>query len=216
MLTESQTAHAPTITSGGGGATADYVIDGSKGVVTTIEASGTDVQYFIKDPKTGLLVSSTSLFSIDSNTGVLTYNGPRDDGTLKVTVVAENSAGQTSQTLTVQPEDDHILYGAPNQTDTFVFHAGFKNDTVLAFQVADQTWHGVTDPHSVIQIDHTLFTGAAAGETGAALAALLQSHTQQVGPLGTLITTDTGEHILLAGVSKQALLNNASADLHFV
>lgn len=211
-LTESAAAEAPTITSGSG-RSATYVINEGFTAITDIQASGTDVQYFLKDPKTGHLVSSTSLFSINSQTGALNLNSPHDVGDFNVTVVAKDAAGQTSQSVNVDATG-HIMFGDFGESDTFVFHAGFGTDYLFGFQ-ARSTNGCFASPHDVLQLDHSMFTGATQGETGSALIALLQGDAHQTFA-GTEINTNTGDHLLLLGVSKQALLANAVADVHMV
>jgi len=215
-LTESSAAKAPSITSGGGERNAEYVINPGQQVITTIQASGTDVHYFIQDPRTGKLVTSTSQFIIDTNTGQLSFGAKSHDDAYHVTVVAKNGAGQTSQDLTVSVADEHIMVGRSDVPDTFVFHAGFTNDAVFDFNVASTLFCGRAQVHDVLQFDHTMFNGAVAGESGSALTDLLQNHTQSYGWLGTMINTDGGGHVFLAEVSKQALLSNATSDFHLV
>ncbi len=174
------------------------------------------MHYFIQDPRTGKLVTSTSQFIIDTNTGQLSFGAKSHDDAYHVTVVAKNGAGQTSQDLTVSVADEHIMVGRSDVPDTFVFHAGFTNDAVFDFNVASTLFCGRAQVHDVLQFDHTMFNGAVAGESGSALTDLLQNHTQSYGWLGTMINTDGGGHVFLAEVSKQALLSNATSDFHLV
>src|ERR1700730_15124678 len=52
-------------------------------------------------------------------------------------------------------------------------------------------------------MDHTMFAGTSAGETGAALETLISSHAQSLGPLGTVINSDTGDHIVLVASTQR-------------
>lgn len=211
-LTQTAIATAPMFTSGGG-KTANYVINKGFTSISQVQASGADVQYFLKDPRTGKLVASTSQFAIDSQTGALSFNKALGYGDYHVTVVAKNAAGQSSQDVDVDVSGA-LLGGRRGEADTYVFHAGFNTDALFGFQ-AQSAGGCRSSPHDVLQFDHSLFAGATPGESGSALIALLQANTQQAFG-GALINTATNDHLYLVGVSKQSLLANAAADVHIV
>jgi hypothetical protein len=210
VLTESATAKAPAFTSGSG-RSANYVINKGFTAISQVQASGANVQYFLKDPRTGALVSSTGAFAIDSHTGELSFTKPVGYGDYDVTVVAKNAAGQTSQNVDVDVTGP-LMFGDGRGADTYVFHRGFGLDALFGFQTQSGCGGAAND---VLQLDHALFSGATQGETGAALVALLQGATQQT-LFGAEINSTAGDHLLLVGVSKQSLLAHASADVHIV
>ena len=210
VLTQTKAAKAPVITSGDG-RTANYVLNRGFTAITNIQASGEDVQYFLKDARTGKLVSSTGGFSINEQTGALSFNKSPGYGDYDVTVVAKNAAGQASQTVDVDVTGS-LMFGGYGAAETYVFHAGFGSDFLLGFSAGSHCGDGKSD---VLQLDHSLFTGATQGETGSALVALLQAHSTQ-GCFGAEINTDTGDHLLLVGVSEKTLLADAATDVRLV
>ena len=213
-LAVSATHLPPVIISGGGGAKAVYLIDDDTRTITTVQATdpgGLPISYSLTDGRGHALTAANPIL-INSTTGVLSFKASQfahgnepDSGAYNVTVVAKDSSGlSTSQAITVKVGTEfgeiHKLVGNAGVTDTFVFKPGFGADIVQGFQTNGTP----ATPHSVLELDHALFHGAFAGETGSALDALISSHSWQVGR-DTVIHTDTHEIILEPAVDRRCL-----------
>jgi len=129
---------APTITSGGAGEFASYVVIESalhhdRNVITTIQAIDPDksdaLTYSIVHG-TGLDKKGHPLFSIDKATGELSFLGEPDDGkSYNVTVQVSDKHGLVdSQAITVRV-DDQFLTGTAS-VDNFVFKPDFDKAIV--------------------------------------------------------------------------------------
>jgi VCBS repeat-containing protein len=136
---------APTITSGGGGNNAKYVINEHTKFVTKLLASDPDSG----DNFTWSIVGNPkkSAFTIDADTGALSLKSSANcDKTHTVTVKATDESGASdTQAITVKVVDDHKMTGS-SAADTFVFLPGFERETIKHFDIS----------HDVLQIDHRL------------------------------------------------------------
>ena len=94
-LTVSSLDVAPTITSNGGGSTANISITTVQTSVTTVTATGTAPITFTKSGP------DSALFSIGSTNGVLVLLTTQPAGSYSVTVTASNTAGTDSQAITL-------------------------------------------------------------------------------------------------------------------
>ncbi|OEK04027.1 hypothetical protein BFP71_11055 [Roseivirga misakiensis] len=101
----------PIITSNGGGATAAINVAENSTAVTTVTSTDADAGSSITYTKSG---TDAALFSLDANTGVLTFTSapdfeiPADDGadnTYVVTVTASDGSRTDAQTITVTVTD---------------------------------------------------------------------------------------------------------------
>ena len=201
----------PVITSDGGHATASIFINASQGTLpfATVMANELDPndQVFSFGIVSGSgLTTSAGGMAINPATGALAFTSAPVAGTQAVTVgVADAHGGIGSQALTVQINTNGIMTGTVGVADTFVFKPGFGADLVQNFQLTGAN-------HGILELDHAMFAGAVAGESGAPLLALLTSHSVQSGT-DTVIHTDTSGAIDLAHVARTALLANF-ADIH--
>ncbi len=153
------------------------------------------------NPTTG---EFTPLLSADNVPG-FNFSSPHGFSfTADTRQMAVHDNDQPPQSNTVESQNDVL----PNTPDNFVFRDGFKS-------AADTSPH--SQPHNIVpQFDHGLLNGVAAGETGSALVALLQTHPQAIGHDASVIAPDNGEHINPADLSKQVLLAHASFDFPLV
>ncbi|MEZ0083758.1 Ig-like domain-containing protein [Bradyrhizobium japonicum] len=168
---------APTITSGGGGSNAKYIINEHTKFVTNLLASdpdsGDDVTWSIDgNPK-------KSAFTIDADTGALSLKHRADeDRTYSVKVKATDASGASdTQTITVKVAQDHKM-GGTSAADTFVFLPDFGRETVKKFDAA----------HDVLQIDHRLVGDQSVADF------LASGSVSQHGK-DTWITFDEGNHL---------------------
>ncbi len=208
--------HAPVITSGGGGTNATYVINDKTQAITTMTATDADagdsVSYFLLD-QTGHQVTSTGNFTIDAGSGALSFNSAPTTGTYQLTAGAVDSYGvSTMQTIKVDVGSDSLVTGDVGDhgvTDTFVFNGTTPFEQIQNFRPTDVVNGAYTDPHGILALAHSMFTGATAGETGSALTDLIGTHSAQIGA-DTLILTDTSNVLDLQNVNRTALLAHAS------
>jgi hypothetical protein len=135
----------PTITSGGGGATATYILSNDAREITVVKASEPDrndtVTYSLID------AGKHSPFTIDAHTGELSLNHPLAEGkSYTVTVEATDSYGaSTTQAITVKVAHDDVLVGAPGN-DTFVFPPHFEREVVKKFDPTTDSCSSVRRP----------------------------------------------------------------------
>jgi hypothetical protein len=130
--------HAPTITSGGGGAKATYIVSEGNRFITAVSAIDSDpgdkVTYSIEG------ATRKSAFTIDASTGVLKLKKGADDHlSYSVTVKATDASGASdTQSIKVLVADAHRMTGTAD-ADTFVFLTDFGKQTVRGFDGAHDT-----------------------------------------------------------------------------
>lgn len=196
----------PMIASDGGGARATVVINqGTTGIATVAATDDDPADTF----SYSVARASSGAIAIDAASGALAFMSPAAAGSYAVTVAATDVHGGTAtQALTVKVAAGGVMTGTAGVVDTFVFKPGFGSDVVTNFSATGAR-------HGVLELDHALVAGAAAGETGADLAAYLTTHTTQAGADSYLHTGDAfGDTIALKGVPAALLAANL-ADIHF-
>ncbi|MET0074000.1 MAG: Ig-like domain-containing protein [Candidatus Thiodiazotropha lotti] len=137
-FTVTNTNDAPVITSDGGGVTASINAAENQTAVTTVTATDADLDTVTYSITGG---ADSTLFSIDTNTGVLTFNAVPDfetpadnntDGTYEVQVTAsDGNGGSDVQTISVTVTDVNEAPTAANNTVTT------DEDTTYTFTAAD-------------------------------------------------------------------------------
>ena len=213
-------AGPPTFVSGGGGSRATYWVNPGAAFVTTVNAiasPGDGVTYALLDDH-GRPQAAVGPFAIDPSTGALSLTGAAPSGAYAATIVAiDSTTGETAQ-QSVSIDAASSLFGSrgfelmrgdqlAGVTDTFVFEPNLPLDLVEGCRATDSRHRGNDYPHDVLAFDHTLFHGATAGESSAQFAAIIATHSCGFRD-STLIYTDTGGDVALAGVNRAALLAN--------
>jgi hypothetical protein len=188
--------HAPVITSDGGGNTASIIVTDDSKYVATVHATdpdpGTTLQYSIAGG------ADQKLFTIDPNTGVLSFKAdPRDGHDYQVTVAASDGNLQDTQTIKVQVAEGPFEFGNPGVADRFVFTPHFGVAIVNNFDPTSSN-------HDVLELDHSLFNHANVNESPTQVLDLVQNHSFQLGH-DLIIVTDTHDLIDLRNVQQHSL-----------
>ena len=206
--------HPPVITSGNGAPSATYVVNDKTaplGIVTSSDQDAGDTPTYSLLDGSGHPVSSFGGFTIGASSGALAFTAPQATGTYNATAVATDSYGGTaSQAIKVDVGSDTLLTGDVGDhgvTDTFVVNTTSSFFQIANFRVTDVGAGSTLDPHGVLAIDHTLFSGATAGQSGSSTTSLLTSHSAQIGN-DTLILSDNNTVLDLQNVNRTAFLNH--------
>jgi hypothetical protein len=190
------TNHAPVIASDLGGATASVIITDDTRYVATVHATD-------PDPGTTLTYSivggaDQKLFTIDPNTGVLTFKKtPQDGHNFNVTVAASDGSLQDTQAIKVQVAHGPFEFGNTGVADTFVFKPHFGLAVVSNFDATSTS-------HDVLELDHALFRNADPNSSPAAIFDLIEDHSFQLGH-DVVIVTDTHDIIDLRNTNLHSL-----------
>ena len=147
------TNYAPAITSDGGGDTASVIITDDTKFVDTVRATDPDPNAVV----TYSIVGGTNqkLFTIDAKSGALSFKSePAEGKTYQVKVATSDGTLQDTQTINVKVADGLFEFANKGVADTFVFKPHFGLEVVSGFDSS----------HDTIELEHSLFRGATAGE----------------------------------------------------
>jgi Ca2+-binding RTX toxin-like protein len=156
----------------------DNVLNGGAGTDTVSYATataGVTVNFNpVHDPVKGIVFKGTGDAAGDNFTSIENITG---------SAFADKLTGNTGNNVIEGGAGNDILVGGGGN-DTFVFHAGFGQDAITDFSVAND----------VIQVDHTIFANFA----------IVQSHAQQVGT-SLVISDGIGDSITLSNATLATL-----------
>jgi hypothetical protein len=119
--------------------------------------------------------ANQKLFTIDPKTGDLWFKSePAAGHSYQVTVAASDGAQQDTQAINIKVANSILEFGNDKTADNFVFKPHFGLEIVSGFDATSSV-------HDVLELDHSLFKGATAGESGNASLALIADHSLQLG-----------------------------------